>query len=294
MNLNKTNRREMLKNTALAVGGLSVSPAFARLPHKTAKRKYHIGACDWSLGMRNEVAALERAREIGLDGVQISLGDTANKMHLRKKEVQYAYKEAVKKYGVAIGGIAIGELNSVPYATEAITDQWVSDSIDVAAEMGVKVVLIAFFGDGDINGKPDLMDIVTEKFMKVAPKAEAAGVVLGIESWMSADDHLKIINAVNSPNLKVYYDVANSEKMGYDIYEEIERLGKDMICEFHMKENGFKLGQGKVDFNKVRSLMEDMDYSGWMHLEGSRPEGTEIVPVYKENLAYLHTHFPRK
>ena len=71
---------------------------------------------------------------------------------------------------------------------------------------------------------------------------------------------MHIINAVGSPNVKVYYDVANSNKMGYSIYEEIRWLGNENICEFHAKENGFLLGQGRVDFKEFRKAIDDIKY----------------------------------
>ena len=46
---------------------------------------------------------------------------------------------------------------------------------------------------------------------------------------------MDILNRVGSPAVKVYYDVANSHKQGYDIYKEIRMLGKN-ICEFHAKD----------------------------------------------------------
>jgi sugar phosphate isomerase/epimerase len=129
----------------------------------------------------------------------------------------------------------------------------------------------------------------------VAPKAEKAGVILGIESWLSAEEHMAIIDAVGSPNLQVYYDVANSEKMGYDIYEEIRWLGKQgQICEFHMKENGFLLGEGAVDFKEVRKAIDDIGYEGWMQIEGAVPEGADMFESYVHNENYLRSLFPER
>ena len=85
-----------------------------------------------------------------------------------------------------------------------------------------------------------------------APKAEKAGVILGIESWLSAEEHVAIIERVGSTSVQVYYDVANSEKMGYGIYREIRWLcSRILICEFHRKENDSLLGKGKVEFIKL-------------------------------------------
>ena len=67
-----------------------------------------------------------------------------------------------------------------------------------------------------------------------------------METWLSKDDHIRIIDGVGSPAVQVYYDTANSNKAGYDIYQEIRQLGRKHICEVHCKENGALLGQAKM------------------------------------------------
>jgi hypothetical protein len=116
-------------------------------------------------------------------------------------------------------------LNNIPYKSDERTIAWVSDSIDACKAMGCRVVLLAFFGNGDLKGDKAGTDEVVRRLKDVAPKAEKAGVILGIESWLSAEEHVDIIDRVGSPAVQVYYDVANSEKMGYDIYREIRWLG---------------------------------------------------------------------
>ena len=177
------------------------------------------------------------AKKLGLDGVMVSLGNVENHMHLRQKQIQQAYKEAAKKYAVKVSSLDIGELNNVPYKSAPETEEWVSDSIDVAKAMGCKVILLAFFSNGDLRGDDAGIRKIISRLKKVAPKAEKAGIILGIKSWLSADKHLEIIHAIGSENVRVYYDVCNSNDMGYNIYEEMTRLGKEYICEVHLKEN---------------------------------------------------------
>src|SRR6266481_6470289 len=137
--------------------------------------------------------------------------------------------------------------------------------------LGLKTVLLAFFGKGDLVGDEAGQREVIRRLKRVAPKAEKAGVSLGLESWLSAEDTVRIMDRVGSPAVKMYYDVCNSNDRGYDIYKEIRWLGKKNICEFHLKENGFLLGQGKVDFARVREAIEDIGYQGWVQIEGSVP-----------------------
>lgn len=63
-------------------------------------RIFPIGACDWSLNRMQDVSALEVAKAIGLDGVQVSFGSVGVKYDLRKPDVQNAYREASDKLGV--------------------------------------------------------------------------------------------------------------------------------------------------------------------------------------------------
>ena len=282
-------RRHVLKVSAALTGLAATHPFSIFAADPTAA--YKIGACDWSIGMHSDIAAMKLAHEIGLDGVQISLGKVDNNMHLRAAAVQQAYQEAAQQYDVAVAGIAIGELNSVPYKSALETEGWVSSSIEAAQALGCQVVLLAFFDQGDLHDDPVGQQEVIRRLKKVAPQAEQAGVILGIESWLSADEHLAIIDAVGSDHVRVYYDLANSHKMGYDIYEEVARLGNEYICEIHAKENGYLLGQGRIDFVRIRDILKDINYDGWIIIEGATPEGADIKESYVANTRYVRSVF---
>jgi L-ribulose-5-phosphate 3-epimerase len=282
-------RRQFLTGALAAASLAPLVPLFAA----SAKPRFKIGACDWSVGKMADPAALEVARQIGLDGIQISLGTVANDMHLRRPEVQQRYKDAARKFGVEVLSLALGELNNIPYKSDPRTVQWVSDSIDACQAMGCRVILLAFFYNDDLRNDKAGTDETVRRLKEVAPKAEKAGVILGVESWLSAEDHLRIIDRVGSPAVKVYYDVANSTQMGYDIDREIRWLGKQgQICEFHMKENGTLLGQGRIDFKKVRAAIDAIGYRGAMQIEAAVPPGGKLVESYIQNRKFLRDIFP--
>jgi sugar phosphate isomerase/epimerase len=275
----------MLRQTSAAAAALALSTTFAPLL-AADRRGFQIGACDWSIGKMADPGAMALAKEIGLDGVQVSLGTAANDMSLRTAEVQTQYKQAAEKAGVKVASLAIGELNNIPYKSDPRTIPWVSDSIDVCRAMGTRVVLLAFFGNGDLRDDPAGVDEVVRRLKAVAPKAEKAGVILGIESWLSAEQHVAILDRVGSSAVQVYYDVCNSNDRGYDIYREIRQLG-NRICEFHAKENGVLLGQGKVDFQRVRAALDDIAYRGWVQIEGAIPPGGTVLESYRQNRQFL-------
>lgn len=281
-------RRYLLKQAGLAAAGVVLAPGAAR--PQDQRRGFKIGACDWSLGKQSDLGAFAVAKEIGLDGVQVSLGTAANDMQLRRAEVQKAYLAEADRQDVAIASLAIGELNSVPYKSDPRAEEWVRDSIDVCTALHIDVVLLAFFSAGDLRDDSAGVDTVVTRLKKVAPKAEDAGVFLGLESWLSAPQHLEIIERVGSPSVKVYYDLGNSHLRGYDIYQEIRDLGSKHICEFHAKDYDSLFGQGKVNFPKAREAMDAIGYSGWIQIEGAQPLG--MMESYRADRAYLKGVFP--
>jgi len=282
------NRRKAL-GRCLALAGLPAGATAIARPLKImpAEPRFQIGACDWSIGQSSKVEAFALAKRIGLDGLQVNMGSEADNMHLRERSVQEAYRTASRQTGVRIGSLALGELNNVPYKADARAEQWVQDSVDVAKALGVTNILLAFFSKGDLRNDPEGTKVVIDRLKAVAPKAEKAGVILAIESWLSAEDHVRIIEAVGSPAVKVYYDVCNSTVMGYDIFREMRWLGQQkLITEIHFKENGSLLGQGQVDYPKVRQVLNEIGYRGWIQMEGAVPPKATILDSYVTNLAF--------
>ncbi len=283
-------RRTMLWRSTQAAVALSLAPTVVPLFAGPVKRRFRIGACDWSIGKMDDPAAFSLAKQIGLDGVQVSMGTAANNMHLREAPVQAQFREAANAAGVAVASLAIGELNNIPYKSDLRTIDWVNDCVDVCKALGIRVVLLAFFGNGDLRDDQAGTDEVVRRLKLVAPKAEKAGVSLGIESWLSAEQHLRILDRVGSDAVRVYYDLCNSTDRGYDIGKEIRQLGK-RICEFHAKENGTLLGQGNIDFKRVRAAMDEIEYAGWIQIEGAVPAGKPILESYQANCRFMRQIF---
>ena len=104
----RLSRRDLLKYSATAAAGLAFAAELAPLFAAPEKRRFKIGACDWSIGKMGDARAFEVGKEIGLDGVQVSLGTAADNMQLRRPDVQQKYKTAAQAAGLAIASLAIG------------------------------------------------------------------------------------------------------------------------------------------------------------------------------------------
>ena len=286
------NRRAMFCRSAQTAAWAAFAASdIASLWAAPMSRSYKIGACDWSLGKQCDPTAFDMAKEIGLDGVQISMGTVANGMHLRRPEVQMAYREAAKCTGREIASLAIGEMNNVPLKRDARAALWLDESLDICNALGLPVTMPACFREGNLDmSKTVEIDHLVGVLKDVAPKAEKQRVAIGMENYLSAEDNMRIIERVGSPAVKVYYDVGNSTDKGRDILREIRTLGK-LICELHAKDDGHMLGQGRIDFRQVRRALDDTGYSGWIQLETVAPRG--VIVDFTANLRYLKGIFPR-
>jgi len=286
------NRRQFLIGTAGAAASLAMTSCASVSQLTKAPRGFKLAVCDWTIGKRTDPASLEAAKRLGLDGVQVDFGGGQDNLQLCNPDLQKRFLEQAKKQQIEIASLAMGVLNEVPYKSDLRTERWVSEAIDVARAMDVKVILLAFFGNGDLKNDKQGVNTVVTRLKKVAPKAKKAGVILGIESWLSAEQHLDIIDRVGSSAVKVYYDVGNSTQAGYDIYKEIRLLAKQ-ICEIHAKDYKDVLGKGSIDFKKVRQAIDDIGYRGWLVIESVKtPLGAE--ETVRQDGLFLRQIFPPK
>lgn len=302
----KFDRRAMLARSAAAAAALALTGSCRTTdeaqkgPAAEAKQEpaprvlqpgFKLAVCDWTIRKRTNPESLALAKRIGLDGVQVDFGGGEKELQLFDPALQKRFLEEAEKQQMQIASLAMGTLNNIPYKSDPRAERWVEHCVDVCLAMKVKVVLLAFFGKGDLQKDPKGIDVVVERLKKVAPKAEDAGVTLGIESYLSAEQHIEILERVGSAAVKVYYDVANSNQAGYDIYSEIRLLGK-RICEFHAKDYANLYGMGTIAFPEVRRAMDAIGYRGWIVMEGTKmPLGVEDSCRY--DAKYLRTVFPR-
>jgi len=282
-------RREFLGHTSKGIvgaalagglgmaGGQSAHAGMVLAKKKAGRKvKFRVGAMDGTI-RQGGPEALAVTKEIGLEGVQVDAGGAAAKLTTSKTEIQRQYKEAMEKTGMVVASICMGLLNGSPLVSDPRAPGWVSDTIETAVNLNAKVILLAFFGRGTLTTQ-EQKDKAAQILKPLAPKAERAGVILGLENTLSAEDNVRILDKIESPAVQVYYDTANSTFNGYDVPKEIRRLG-DRICEFHFKDRTL-LGQGKVNYSPIRDAVRAIGYEGWIILEGANPLGGKISGAY--------------
>lgn len=257
------------------------------------KPRIRFGACDWTLKLATNPDSLDLARRIGLDGVQVDFGSEPThdgRLPLFDEALQDRLLQRAADTGVAIPSLAMGVLNKHGLKNSPDALRWTLEGVKVARRMRTPVVLLAFFGNGDLRSDDAGTQAVIAALKKLAPPAADAGITYGIESWLRVDALERILDAVKSPAIQVYYDVGNMQKEGEDYAAAIRRLGRERICETHAKDYGDLYGRGSTDFVQVRDALHVIGYSGWMHIEGVMvPNGIE--QDIGHDLGYLRSIF---
>lgn len=273
---------------------LQTTAALAACTTQAAEKpRIRFGACDWTLRLATNPDSLDLAKRIGLDGVQVDYGSkpgAGGLLPLFDEALQDRLLQRSADTGVAIPSLAMGVLNKHGLKNSPDALRWTLEGVKVARRMKTPVVLLAFFGNGDLRNDEAGTQAVITALKKLAPLAADAGITYGIESWLKVDALERILDAVKSPAIQVYYDVGNMQKEGEDYAAAIRRLGRERICETHAKDYAGLYGKGSTDFIAVRDALRDIAYTGWMHLEGVKvPNGIEQDLGY--DLKYLRGVF---
>lgn len=309
-------RRVFFERTGLAIaatsvlGGLS-SCATVSGPYIGAAG---IGICDWNLGPMCDPEQIPKAREANLNGIQVSVGSEPEVIPLRDAAVRQRYLELGRQHEITFHSIAAGGLlNTYPLATDPRSAVWVVDAIEAAAELGASNVLMAFFGNGDLRYRDEDGEFVNESdgefasyrldeekvasvvntLKEIVPRAQDAGVVLGLENTITADQNLSIMEQVGSEWLQIYYDLGNSTGNGYDVPGELRRIGNERLCEVHLKDwNTPLLGSddGMVEMVAAANALRDIGYDKWLVLETSG-RTDQFIEDTRTNVAWARQTF---
>lgn len=250
-------------------------------------RGLKIGITDWNLRLSSKVDAVETAARLKFDGVQVSLGRKPidGKLPLDDRVLQQQYLTASKINKIPIDGTCLDILHTNYLKNDKLGAKWVADSIPITKNLDARVVLLPFFGKGALTTQPE-MDYVGDVLREIAPEAEKAGVILGLEDTISAEDNVRIMERSKSPAVLTYYDVGNSTQGGFDVVKEIRWLRKDRICQFHLKDNPHYLGEGKIDFPPIVKAIDDIGFHGFANLETDSPSNA-VEDDLAKNLRYV-------
>jgi sugar phosphate isomerase/epimerase len=252
-----------------------------------AKDNFKIGVTDWNLDLGASTDAVPLASKLGFQGVQVSFGRALvdGKLPVDNPETIARYKSLSKQYKLPIDGTCVDKLHDNGLKSDPLAPKWVLDSIRLTHQLETKVLLLPFFGKWALKTQAE-KDFTGDALQDLAKEAENADVILGLEDTISAEDNVRIMDRAKSKNVLVYYDVGNSTENGFDVVKEIRWLGKDRICQIHLKDNPHYLGEGQIAFRPILHAIRDIGFGGYANLETDAKPGM-VEPDLRRNLMYI-------
>ncbi|MCX6867460.1 MAG: sugar phosphate isomerase/epimerase [Verrucomicrobia bacterium] len=281
------NRRLFLGQTAAAMTGGTLLPHLGAAEAAAAiKSSIRIGSC---------VCGLPQARAAGLDGVEVGVGNAADRLQIADENVRQRYKEQMRETGLPISSLIMVLLNACPLASDPRAPAWLEQSIDAARDLGARVILLAFFSQGDLLDSADKVkesdvDEAVRRIKAVAPRAKDAGVILGIENYLNGEQNARILDRINHESVQIYYDVFNTGTTKHHNVPADIRLLKGRIAQFHFKNGPKYLDDDAAKFEPIAAAIKETGYQGWIVLETSSPS-KDVVADVRRNADYVRKLF---
>jgi len=246
-----------------------------------------IGVMDGVVRQSRQPEAIAVAKSFGVAGIQVTIGrpDDAGKLPLEDPAVQALYVAASAEHDFPINATYLDVLHSNCLKNDPLGADMVRRGIEITRSLNAKILMTVFFGRCSVLDGEEL-DYVADAFKEIVPEAEKAGVIIGFENLLTAEDQARAMDRVASDAFKIYYDVGNStNRVDVDAVKEIRWLGADRICQFHFKDEGY-LGEGNVDFPAVLEAIDAIGFEGYANLETNSPSRS-MENDLRRNLDYL-------
>ncbi len=300
-------RRHFLGGAAVAVaaGWLTGCQSSKWLPQAEqivkpyTGQRYKIGVCDWMLLKRQKLGAFQLTKEIGADGVEVDMGSLGQRETFDNKladpAVRQQFLDKARELDLEICSLAMSGFYAQSFAERPTVYRMVQDCIDTMKLMNVKVAFLPLGVQGDLVKRPELRPAIVERLRAIAPKAEQAGVVIGLETALDAAGDANLLKDIGSSSIQIYFNFANALQAGRDLHQELLTLGKDRICQIHCTDqDGVWLQDNpRIDMPKVKQTLDEMGWAGWLVIERSRSAKNprNVKWNFGANTAYLKSIF---
>lgn len=227
---------------------------------------------------------IDRAGEMGFDGVEI--------LHMQMQQEDNAYLQKLKRRALVNGldlcGFSThqGFVNPDKAHRQKNIDHTLH-CIELAYRLGIPTMRVntgrwrtskdfdELMANGGIEPclegytDEDGFGWVIEAFEKCLPKAEACGVVMGLENhWglgRTADGVLRIVDAIDSPWLQVTMDTGNFLEDRYRQYQQL--APRAVFVQAKTYYGGGIWYRLDLDYPRIARLLQQNGYRGYVSLE---------------------------
>ena len=226
---------------------------------------------------------IEEARRIGLDGVELTL------YWLPSDQPEYFKKlkklALLRGLPISCAGISTSFCNPEPAQREEAVKS-VEKGLDIARELGAPClrVFAGYVPEG--HTVTEATDWTIQALSSCANYAEDKGIVIAMENHggitSRADNVARIMEEIGSPWVRVNLDLGNYRQSTYD------EIAQTLPYAVHIHAKISVARDGKLDYQKVKPILEREGYNGFLSIEYEEKEDPKTgVPGFAEYLLDL-------
>ncbi|MCG2614802.1 sugar phosphate isomerase/epimerase [Terrimonas sp. NA20] len=260
-----------------------------------SKHRYKIGLIDLMLLKRQKLGAITLTKELGADGVEVDMGGLGNRPtfdnQLLVDSVRAQFLAKAKELNVEIFSLGMTGYYAQSFCSRDEYKQSIEDCIKTMKLMKVRTAFLPLGVQCDLVKNPERRDSVIARLKVAGKMAQKAGVVIGIETSLSATEEVKLLKDIGSKAIKIYFNFSNPLKEGRDLIAELKILGRKNICMIHAtnKDSVWLQNDPQIDMQLVKKTLDEMKWKGWLVIERSRDatKPREVKYNFGANTAYL-------
>lgn len=236
--------------------------------------KNPIGICEWAMPITGPYVC-KFAGEIGYDGLQLSIGTYEKRFELSWKVTQEAYRELAAQYNIRFPSIATRALDFYSmFAADGSEEQYaalasIEKGIRACEALDVPVFMIPNFVKSEAK-TPEQVKLLVKHLKWACDIAADCGVLVAEENVFTVEDTVRLFDAVDRENLRLYFDLQNYylHRNAYtpDLIEPL----MPYIVQVHAKDgkngdlSGAPLGNGDVSLMASIAELQRLGYDGWI------------------------------
>ncbi len=267
---------------------------------QTVTPRYRVAACDWMMLKRQKLGEFQLARQIGADGVEVDMGGLGNRVlfgnQLRDSVQARKFRVAAIRNGVSVPSMAMSGFFAQSFLQRPNYKDLLADCFQTMRLFGSKVAFLPLGGSGkDWQVDGPARDSLVMRLCIAGEMAHKEGVVIGIRTGMDAKWNKRLLRAVKSDNIKIYYNFQDAADNHRDICRELKQLGAKRIVQIHASNtDSVNLREDpEIDLPKIRKTLDRMGWSGWLVVERSRDVNRvrDVKYNFSRNVAYLKEVF---
>lgn len=277
------NRRDIIKNTALAASGLLLNTNLlanqnqSKMETETLQGTFKHSVSHWCYGKMPFEELCQNVKNFGMHSIELTGPEEW---------------EVMKKYGLtcAIGwdkypeGVGLDNFYSNPDNHDGL-ELYFQNLIPKAVKAGVKNLICL---SGQRQGRTDYQNLINCKngIKRIIRLAEDNGITISMEYLNSKVDHpdhqfdnmewgVALCEMIDSPNFKILYDIYHAQIMEGDIVATIRKYHK-YISHYH---TAGVPGRNEIDATQelnYRFIMEEIKKTGYTGFIGQ-----EFIPTGK-------------